>query len=56
MNDNSNGYRPEGVPTWNRQHSYYQGGNQDNSLNPNQPSLKDLVCGQGKIKKLLIKR
>jgi hypothetical protein len=48
MNDNNNGYRPQGRQTWNQSH-YYQGGNQGNSFNPNQPSLKDLVFGQAKI-------
>jgi hypothetical protein len=49
MNDNNNGYRPQGGQTWNRSHPYYQGGNQGNSFNPNQPSLKDIVFGQAKI-------
>jgi hypothetical protein len=42
MNGNNNGYRPQGGQTWNQSHPYYQGGNQSNSFNPNQPSLKDL--------------
>jgi hypothetical protein len=49
MNDNNNGYRPQGGQTWNQSHPYYQVGNQGNGYNPNQPSLKDLVFGQAKI-------
>ena len=51
MNGNNNGYHPpqqEGQ-SWNQQRPYYQGGNQGNSYNPNQPSLRDLVFGQAKI-------
>ena len=46
MNGNNNSYRPQGGQTWNQSRPYYQGGNQGNSFNPNQPSLKDLVFGQ----------
>jgi hypothetical protein len=49
MNGNNNGYRPQGGQTWNHSHPYYQGGNQSNSFNPNQPSLRDLIFGQAKI-------
>jgi hypothetical protein len=42
-------YRPQGGQTWNQPCPYYQGGNQGNSFNPNQPSLKDLVYVQAKI-------
>ena len=51
MNGNNNGYRPpqQGGQSWNPQRPYYQGGNQGNSYNPNQPSLRDLVFGQAKI-------
>ena len=51
MNGNNNGYRPpqQGGQSWNQQCPYYQGGNQGNSYNPNQPSLRDLVFGQAKI-------
>jgi hypothetical protein len=48
INSNNNGYLTQGGQTWN-QHSYYQGGNQGNSFNPNQPSFKDLAFGQAKI-------
>jgi hypothetical protein len=48
INGNNNGYLTQGGQTWN-QHPYYQGGNQGNSFNPNQPSLKDLAFGQAKI-------
>jgi hypothetical protein len=48
MNGNNNGYHPQGGQTWNQQ-PYYQGGNQGNSFNSNQSSLKDLVFGQAKI-------
>jgi hypothetical protein len=48
MIGNNNGYCPQGGQTWN-QCPYYQGGNQGNSFNSNQPSLKDLVFGQAKI-------
>jgi hypothetical protein len=34
---------------WNQSRPYYQGGNQGNSFNPNQPSLRDLVFEQAKI-------
>jgi hypothetical protein len=33
----------------NQSRPYYQGGNQGNTYNPDQPSLKDLVFGQAKI-------
>jgi hypothetical protein len=49
MNGNNNGYCPQGGQTWNQWHPYYQRGNQGNTYNPNQPSLKDLVFGQAKI-------
>jgi hypothetical protein len=49
MNGNNNGYRPQGGQTWNQSRPYYQGGNQGNSFNPNQPSLRDLGFGQAKI-------
>jgi hypothetical protein len=45
MNGNNNGYLSQGSQTWN-QLPYYQGGNQGNSFNPYQPSLKDLVLGK----------
>jgi hypothetical protein len=45
MNGNNNGYRPQWGNMWN-QHPYYQGGNQGNSLNPNQPSMKILFSGK----------
>jgi hypothetical protein len=48
MNSNNNGYHPQGGQTWN-QHPYHQEGNQVNSSNSNQPSLRDLVFGQDKI-------
>jgi hypothetical protein len=48
MNDNNNGYHPQGGQTWNQSCPYYQGGNQGNTYSPNQPSLKDLVFGQAK--------
>jgi hypothetical protein len=48
MNSNNNGYHPQGGQTWN-QHPYHQEGNQVNSFNSNQPSLRDLVFGQDKI-------
>ena len=56
MNGNNNGYRPQGSQTWNKQRPYYQGGNQGNSFNPNQPSLKDLIFGQDKINESVNKR
>jgi hypothetical protein len=46
MNSNNNGYRPQGGQTWNQSRPYYQGGNQGNSLNPNQPPLRVLVFRQ----------
>ena len=49
MNCNNNGYCPQGGQMWNQSCPYYQGGNQGNSFNPNQPSLRDLVFGQAKI-------
>jgi hypothetical protein len=49
MNGNNNGYRPQEGQTWNQSHPYYQGDNQGNIYNPNQPSLKDPVFGQAKI-------
>jgi hypothetical protein len=49
MNNNKNGCHPQGGQTWNQSRLYYQGGNQGNSINPNQHSLKDLVFGQSKI-------
>jgi hypothetical protein len=45
MNGNNNGYRPQWGQMWN-QRPYYQGGNQGNSLNPNQPSMKILFSGK----------
>jgi hypothetical protein len=48
-NGNNNGYHPQRGQTWNQSRPYYQGSNQGNTYNPNQPSLKDLVFGQAKI-------
>jgi hypothetical protein len=48
-NGNNNGYRPQGGQTWNQSCRYYQGDNQGNTYNPNQPSLKDMVFMQAKI-------
>jgi hypothetical protein len=50
MNNNNNSYHSQqGGQTWNQQHHYFQGGNQGNFFNPNQPSLRDLVNEQVKI-------
>jgi hypothetical protein len=49
MNGNNNSYRPQEGQTWNQSRPYYQGGNQGNSFNSNQHSLRDLVFGQAKI-------
>ena len=56
MNSNNNGYRPQGGQTCNQQRPYYEGGNQGNSFNPNQPSLRDLVFGQAKINECFNKK
>jgi hypothetical protein len=45
MNGNNNSYHLQRGQTWN-QRRYYQGGNQGNSFNTNQPSLKDLIFGK----------
>jgi hypothetical protein len=57
MNGNNNGYRPpqQGDQSWNQQRPYYQGGNQCNSYNPNQPSLRDLILGKLRLMKVLTK-
>ncbi|RCV43308.1 hypothetical protein SETIT_9G283400v2 [Setaria italica] len=39
MNSNNNGYCPQGGQGWNQQ-CPYQGGNNGNSFNPNQPSFR----------------
>ena len=57
LNGNNNGFRPQGGQGWNQPHPYYQGGNgNSNSFNPNQPTLRDLVCGQAKINESLQKK
>ena len=55
LNGNSNGFRPQGGQGWNQPRPYYQGGN-ENSFNPNQPTLRDLVYGQAKINESLQKK
>jgi hypothetical protein len=57
INNSNNGYRPQGGQGWNPSRPPYQGGNNYNSnFNSNQPSLKDLVLGQAKIKGSLNKK
>jgi hypothetical protein len=50
----NNGFRPQGGQGWNNHNQLrpqYQGGNSNYTPNlSNQPSLKDLVLGQGKMK------
>ncbi|RCV43211.1 hypothetical protein SETIT_9G277000v2 [Setaria italica] len=59
MNGNNN-YHPQGGHRWNQQRPY-QGGNNGNSFNSNQPSFRDLIFGQAKInegftKKLVVNK
>ena len=57
INGNSNGFHPQGGQGCNQLSPYYQGGNRNsNSFNPNQPTMRDLVCGQAKINKSLQKK
>ena len=53
---NNNRFHPQGGQGWNQQRPYYQGGNNGNSFNPNQPSLNDLIFGQAKINESISKR
>nr|XP_034580810.1 uncharacterized protein LOC117844153 [Setaria viridis] len=55
MNDNNNGYHPQGGQGWNQQ-CPYQGDNYGNSFNPNQPSFRDLIFGQAKINESFTKK
>ena len=57
LNDNNNGFLPQGGQGWNQPRPYYQGGNRNsNSFNPNQPTLRDFVYGQAKINEFLQKK
>ena len=57
LNDNNNGFLPQGGQGWNQPRPYYQGGNGYlNSFNPNQTTLRDLVYGQAKINEFLQKK
>ena len=55
--NNNNGFRPQGGQGWNQPRPYYQGDNGNpNSFNPNQPTLRGLVYGRGKINEFIQKK
>jgi hypothetical protein len=57
MNSNNNGFHQQEGQGWNQSCPYYQGGNgNSNSINPNQPSLRDLVLSQAKVNESLQKK
>ena len=58
INNNNNGYRPQGGQGWGQAPPPFQGGgnNFNSNFNSNQPSLRDLVFGQAKINESLHKK
>lgn len=57
MNNNNNGFCPQGGQGWNQSRPFYQGGNgNSDSFNPNQPSLRDLVLSQTKTNETIQKK